>query len=57
MIKAMIFNWSGTLSDYGGRGRTTWYQAVGGETATATQLAKQWIRPWPNWPFTTALKC
>lgn len=57
MIKAMIFNWSGTLSDYGGRGRTTWYQEAGGKSATATQLAKQWIRPWPNWPFTTALKC
>lgn len=28
MIEAVLFNWSGTLSDYGGRGREAWYQPL-----------------------------
>lgn len=39
MIKAVILNWSGTLSDYGGRGRQAWYQAAGEKPA---QLARYW---------------
>ncbi|WP_125707501.1 hypothetical protein [Lacticaseibacillus porcinae] len=39
MIKAVILNWSGTLSDYGGRGRQAWYQAAGENPA---QLARYW---------------
>jgi beta-phosphoglucomutase-like phosphatase (HAD superfamily) len=39
MIKAVIFNWSGTLSDYGGRGRQAWYNAAGQKPA---QLARYW---------------
>ncbi|KRL36704.1 hypothetical protein [Lacticaseibacillus manihotivorans] len=42
MIEAVLFNWSGTLSDYGGRGREAWYQAAGGEATSPARLAAHW---------------
>lgn len=42
MIEAVLFNWSGTLSDYGGRGREAWYQAAGGKSTSPERLAQHW---------------
>lgn len=44
MIEAVLFNWSGTLSDYGGRGRMAWYQAAGGKSSSLDRLAAQWSK-------------
>lgn len=47
VIEAVLFNWSGTLSDYGGRGKVAWYQAAGVTSTTpqaeaVTHLARIW---------------